>query len=231
LWIITDADFIIKVIDGFKNLESTYIADGHHRSASASNVCKIRKEKNGNHSGEEPYNFFLSVIFPENQLKILPYNRVIKDLNSLDPDGFLSRVEEKFDCTEKGDEFEVTQKHEFAMYLAGKWYLLTPKTGTYDENDMLDNLDVNILMKNLLEPVLEIGNPRTDPRIDFVGGIRGNRELSRLVDSKKFEVAFALYPTSVDTLIAVADADEVMPPKSTWFEPKLRSGMVSHLIG
>ncbi len=230
LWVIDDADMIGRIVSGFEKLEATYVADGHHRSASASNVCKIRKEKNPNHTGDEPYNFFLSVIFPKSHLKILPYNRVVTDLNDLSKDQFLDKVKEKFDLQRAEGEFEVADEHEFGMYLDGDWYMLTPRTGSYNAGDPIEGLDVNILMKNLLEPVLGIGNPRTDPRIDFVGGIRGNKELKRLVDSGKFAVAFALYPTSVENLISVADAGEVMPPKSTWFEPKLRSGMVSHLL-
>jgi uncharacterized protein (DUF1015 family) len=221
---------IKRITEGFEKLEATYIADGHHRSASASNVCNIRKEKNPDHTGDESYNYFLSVIFPKSHLKILPYNRVVTDLNDLTKEQFLEKAGENFDIQKARDEIEVADEHEFGMYLDGDWYLLTPRTGSYNAGDLLEGLDVNILMKNLLEPVLGIGNPRTDPRIDFVGGIRGNKELKKLVDSGKFAVAFALYPTSVETLIKVADAGEVMPPKSTWFEPKLRSGMVSHLL-
>jgi len=230
LWLIEDDDTLKKIIDAFAKLKATYVADGHHRSASASNVCKARKESNSNHTGQEPYNFFLSVIFPDSQLKILPYNRVITDLNNLSVDEFLSKVNEKFECTKVDGEIEITNQHTFGMYLNDSWYKLTPNTNIFDAGHPIEGLDVNILMKNLLEPVLGIGNPRTDPRIDFVGGIRGNQELSKLVDSGKFVVAFALYSTSVEALINVADADEVMPPKSTWFEPKLRSGMVSHLL-
>jgi uncharacterized protein (DUF1015 family) len=231
LWVVDEAEMLNQITDGFKNLDATYVADGHHRSASASNVCKSRKEKNPNHTGNEPYNYFLSVIFPENQLMILPYNRVVKDLNGLDKSAFMEKLAEKFEYKKMDIVFEVACKHSFGMYIDGDWYSLTPVKGSFQNNDLLENLDVNILMKNLLEPVLGIGNPRTDPRIDFVGGIRGNAELSRLVDSGKYAVAFALYPTSVENLIEVADAGEVMPPKSTWFEPKLRSGMVSHLLG
>ncbi len=230
LWVIDDAEMIKRITEGFRKREATYIADGHHRSASASNVCKIRKEKNPDHTGDEPYNYFLSVIFPKSHLKILPYNRVVTDLNNLTKDQFLEKAGENFDIQKAKDELEIADEHEFGMYLDGEWYMLAPRTGSYNAGDLLEGLDVNILMKNLLEPVLGIGNPRTDPRIDFVGGIRGNKELKKLVDSGKFAVAFALYPTSVETLIKVADAGEVMPPKSTWFEPKLRSGMVSHLL-
>ena len=230
LWVVDDTDFNQRVVDAFKKLEATYIADGHHRTASASNVCKLRKEKDSKHTGDEPYNWILSVIFPDNQLKILPYNRVVTDLNDLDKDTFLQKVGEKFNCDKLDKTVSIENEHEFGMYLDGDWYMLTPRPGTFMINSVLEALDVNILMTNLLEPVLGIGDPRTDPRIDFVGGIRGNSELKRLVDSGKFAVAFSLYPTSVERLIDVADAGKVMPPKSTWFEPKLRSGMVSHLL-
>jgi len=231
LWVIDDEYLLKKIIDGFIALDMTYVADGHHRSASASNVCKLRKEKNPDHNGDEPYNYFLSVIFPDNQLKILPYNRVVTDLNGLDKSAFLEKAAEKFDMVKLDSKIEVDDAHMFGMYLDGDWYRVAPRTGSYNAGGLLDSLDVNILMNNLLVPILGIGNPRTDPRIKFVGGIRGNGELARLVDSGQFAVAFALYPTSVETLIRIADAGEVMPPKSTWFEPKLRSGMVSHLLG
>jgi uncharacterized protein (DUF1015 family) len=230
LWAINDPEFLEKITRGFDNLDATYVADGHHRSASASNVCKMRKEKNPSHTGNEPYNYFLSVIFPKSHLKILPYNRVVTDLNGLNNGDFLAKVKEKFDIQQAEGELEVEDAHSFGMYLDGSWYWMAPRTGSYNAGDLQESLDVNILMKNLLVPVLGIGDPRTDPRIDFVGGIRGNGELKRLVDSGEFKVAFALYPTSVDTLISVADAGQVMPPKSTWFEPKLRSGMVVHLL-
>ncbi len=230
LWVIDNPEMLARIAKAFANLDATYVADGHHRSASASNVCRIRKEKNPNHTGDEPYNFFLSVIFPKTHLMILPYNRVVADLNGLSKDEFLSKAKEKFDIQKADGEFEVDDAHEFGMYLDGDWYRMTPRTGSYNAGDIQEGLDVNILMKNLLVPVLGIGDPRTDPRIDFVGGIRGNKELKRLVDSGEFKTAFALYPTSVDTLISVADAGQVMPPKSTWFEPKLRSGMVVHLL-
>lgn len=231
LWVVDDPASLEMIVQAFATLSATYIADGHHRSASASNVCKIRQEKNPNHTGEEAYNYFLSVIFPLNQLMILPYNRVVTDLNGNSKAQFLEKVAKKFDIEKSDQEIEVIDTHLFGMYLDGDWYQLSPRTGSYNAGDLLEGLDVNILMKNLLEPILGIGNPRTDPRIDFVGGIRGNKELSRLVDSGKFEVAFALFPTSVETLVRIADAGEVMPPKSTWFEPKLRSGMVVSLLG
>lgn len=229
LWVEQDETVIQQIVTGFSQLNCTYVADGHHRSAAASNVCKQRREANPNHTGEESYNFFLSAVFPHNQLKILPYNRVVQDLNGLDKEAFLRRVGDAFEITELAGQPDISAEKTFGMYLDGRWYLLKARPGSYDADNVLDSLDVNILMKNLLEPVLGIGNPRTDPRIDFVGGIRGNAELERLVDSGQFKVAFAVYPTTVDALIRIADAGEIMPPKSTWFEPKLRSGMVSYL--
>ncbi|MBL7032938.1 MAG: DUF1015 domain-containing protein [Candidatus Delongbacteria bacterium] len=230
LWVIDAEADITAIEQGFAELPATYVADGHHRSASASNVCRARRAANPSYTGEEPFNYFLSVIFPDDQLQILPYNRVIRDLNGLEPEEFLARVRTAFTLETFPGEVIVEQPHTFAMYLGGVWYRLLPLPDSWDAQDVLENLDVNILVSNLLEPVLGIGDPRTDPRIDFVGGIRGNQELEQLVDTGKFAVAFALYPTSVELLIGVADAGEIMPPKSTWFEPKLRSGMVCHLL-
>ncbi len=230
LWVIDDPQQISAVETGFTALDATYVADGHHRSASASNVCRQRRAALPASSGEEPFNYFLSVIFPDRQLRILPYNRVVRDLNGLECDTFLERIAEQFQVASLSGEIEVDQPHSFGMYLAGNWYRLEPRPDSWNAADVLEDLDVNILMRNLLEPLLGIQDPRTDPRIDFVGGIRGNQELVKLVDSGEFAVAFAMYPTSVETLVGVADAGEIMPPKSTWFEPKLRSGMVSHLL-
>jgi uncharacterized protein (DUF1015 family) len=230
LWVVVDPKVVAKIVSVFGDMEATYIADGHHRSAAASNVCKRRREQNPDASEDEPFHFFLSVVFPHNQLKILPYNRVIRDLNGLEPDAFLKRLQESFEVDLLTGEPVIDREHEFGMYLQSSWYRLRPKPGTYDEQDTLDRLDVNILMKTVLDPILGIQNPRTDPRIDFVGGIRGHQELMKRVDSGSDTVAFCLYPTQINALIDVADAGEVMPPKSTWFEPKLRSGMVSHLL-
>ncbi len=230
LWVVVDPETIATIVSAFADLEATYIADGHHRSAAASAVCKRRLEQNPDASSDEPFHFFLSVVFPHNQLKILPYNRVIRDLNGLKPDAFLKRLQESFEVEPLPGEPDIDREHEFGMYLESSWYRLRPKAGTFDEQDTLDRLDVNILMKTVLDPILGIQNPRTDPRIDFVGGIRGHRELMKQVDSGAHTVAFCLYPTQINALIDVADAGEVMPPKSTWFEPKLRSGMVSHLL-
>jgi uncharacterized protein (DUF1015 family) len=230
LWVVVDPETIATIVSAFGDLEATYIADGHHRSAAASNVCKRRREQHPESTGEEPFNFFLSVVFPHDQLKILPYNRVIRDLNGLDPDDFLKRLEKSFKVDPLDGEPDIDREHEFGMYLESSWYRLRAKAGTYDQEDPLDRLDVNILMKTVLDPMLGIQNPRTDPRIDFVGGIRGHQELMKLVDSEDYKVAFCLYPTRISALIDVADAGDVMPPKSTWFEPKLQSGMVSHLL-
>ncbi len=230
LWAIIDDSKIQKIIDGFKSLDATFVADGHHRSASASNVCKQRQEKNPGHTGKESYNYFLSAIFPHNQLKILPYNRVVTDLNGLSTKELFDKIKEKFQVIPIENSFQVTAEKNFGMFIEGRWFRLTAKSKTFNDDDILGNLDVNILMNNLLEPVLGIKDPRTDKRIDFIGGIRGNEELERLVNSGKFKVAFSLYPTSVETLILVADNNLIMPPKSTWFEPKLRSGMVSYLL-
>ncbi|HHJ52442.1 MAG TPA: DUF1015 domain-containing protein, partial [Caldithrix abyssi] len=184
-----------------------------------------------NHTGEEEYNYFLTVIFPHNQMYIMDYNRVVKDLNGLSRQEFLNRAGEKFTVRKLGANAEKPkEKHHFLMYLDGVWYELIAKDGIFDPNDPVDRLDVSILMNNLLAPVLGIGDPRKDKRIDFVGGIRGLEELKRRVDSGEMAVAFALFPTSIEDLMAIADAGKIMPPKSTWFEPKLRSGLVTHLL-
>lgn len=230
LWRIDDPARIAQIEKGFARLEKLYVADGHHRSAAASNICRQRRAANPDHTGEEPYNYFLAVIFPHHHLRILPYNRVVTDLNTLAPAEFMRAVEEKFDVQPAGAAVPEVPEHAMGMYLEGKWHLITPRPGTWDSHDAIEDLDVNILMKNLLVPLLAIGDPRTDQRIDFVGGIRGPEELVRLVDSGKFKVAFAMHPTSIEQLMAVADAGLIMPPKSTWFEPKLRSGLVIHLL-
>lgn len=229
LWVIQEKSLLQKIVSGFAQLDYTYVADGHHRTASAGNVCKQRRESNSSHTGDENYNFFLSALFPHNQLKILPYNRVVQDLNGHSDEEFKNQVAIKFKVTSLDSRPEISEAKNFGMYLDNCWYLLTAKQGTYNPDNVLEDLDVNILMENLLKPVLNISDPRTDPRIDFVGGIRGNKELERLVDSGQFKVAFAVYPTTVQSLINIADADEIMPPKSTWFEPKLSSGLVSYL--
>ena len=240
IWRIDNARIIEKIQSEFNDLDYLYISDGHHRSAAAARVQEIRKRKNPNHTGDEEYNYFLAVIFPDNQMYIMDYNRVVKDLNGFSKSVFLNKVSEKFNIEKhnktypsKDEQLQVdkpTDKHTFRMYLNNCWYKLRAKYDTYNENDPVDSLDVSILHKNLMEPILGISDPRKDKRINFVGGIRGLKELERLVDSGKYAVAFALYPTSIKELMNVADSNKVMPPKSTWFEPKLRSGLLIHLI-
>ncbi len=230
VWAVYEPQIIAAIEKGFARLDRLYVADGHHRSAAASNLCRERKAKNPHHRGDESYHFFLSVIFPHTELMILPYNRVVVDLNGLSQEAFRDRVAEKFAVESTGQTAPVLHEHEIGMYLGGTWYLLQCKPGLFNPADALDTLDVNILMKNILAPLLGIQDPRTDNRIDFIGGIRGNEELVRLVDSGRFKVAFSMHPTSIAQLIAVADAGLIMPPKSTWFEPKLRSGLVIHQL-
>jgi uncharacterized protein (DUF1015 family) len=230
LWRNDDPVRTAAIERGFAKLDKIYVADGHHRSAAASNLCKMRRQANPGHTGEEPYNYFLTVIFPHNHLRILPYNRVVADLNGHSTAGFLDKVAEKFSITKSGTTPPEVPLHTMGMYLEGQWYLLTAKPGIWNPADALENLDINILTNTILGPLLAIGDPRTDQRIDFVGGIRGPEELVKLIDSGKFKVAFSMHPTSIEQLIAVADAGMIMPPKSTWFEPKLRSGLVIHLL-
>jgi uncharacterized protein (DUF1015 family) len=228
LWIVDDQAAIKTLVEEFKRIPYLYVADGHHRSASASRVRALRKSLNPHHAGNEEYNFFLAVMFAGNELKILDYNRAVKDLNGLSADDFMKKVEEKFLIAPAKNPQPVA-KGAFAMFFDGKWRGLTAKKGTYPENHPIDSLDVSILQNNLLAPILGIEDPRTSKRIDFVGGIRGLAELEKRVKSD-CAVAFALAPTSIEQLMAVADAGEIMPPKSTWFEPKLRSGLVVHLL-
>ncbi len=232
LWVVNDDSLIRKIEELFSQVDVLYVADGHHRSAAAMRVREIKKNANPQHTGKEEYNYFLTVIFPHNQMQILDYNRVVKDLNGLDEASFLKKVKEKFEVTPmpEGQPFKPSRTHEFGMYLNGRWYKLTAKPGSYDENDPVKRLDVSILQENLLAPILGIGDPRKDKRIDFVGGIRGLSELEKRVNSGNWAVAFALYPTSIEELMAIADAGKIMPPKSTWFEPKLKSGLVVHLL-
>ncbi|RLE16024.1 MAG: DUF1015 domain-containing protein [Acidobacteria bacterium] len=228
-WVIRDKGIIKELESLFADMDAVYVADGHHRSASGAKVRDWRKKDNPNHTGEEEYNFFLAVYFPHNQLAIMPYNRVVKDLNGLTKEQFLAKVSEKFNV-EKNEEKEPGYPTNVCMYIDGDWYTLTAKEGTYPKDDPVHSLDVSILQENLLTPVLGIGDPRTDKRIDFIGGIRGTKELERLVDNGKFAVAFSMYATSIEQLIAIADAGKTMPPKSTWFEPKLRSGLIVHML-
>jgi len=229
LYVVDDHSLIADIKSEFAEIDYLYVADGHHRSASATNVKIKRQEANPKHTGNEEYNFFLSVIFPDNQMKILPYNRVVSDLNGMCKAEFFGKVAENFEYDDV--DLKVPRKSgEFCLYIEGKWYKLTPKEGVYNKDDAVESLDVSILQNNLLDPVLGIKNPRTEKRIDFVGGIRGTDELERLVDSGKFKVAFSFYPTTIEQLFNVADSGRVMPPKSTWFEPKLESGLVVHLL-
>ncbi len=230
IWKVDDDALISAIQDEFNRLEALYISDGHHRSAAAARVQEIRKKNNPSHTGDEEYNYFLTVIFPDDQLYIMDYNRVVTDLNGLSIQEFIGKITEKFDIIEVPSQYKPETKHSFGMYLEGKWYKLIAHEAIIDANDPVGSLDVSILHKNIMEPILGIMNPRKDKRIDFVGGIRGLTELEKLVDSGKFKVGFALYPTSIDDLMHVADSNNVMPPKSTWFEPKLRSGLIIHLL-
>ena len=209
----------------------TYVADGHHRTAAAALVGKEKRENNPNHNGTEEYNFFLAVHFPDNQLRIIDYNRTVKDLNGLTPQELIRKLENGFIIREKGTRtYKPKKLHNFSMYLDGKWYSLTAKEGTYNDNDPIGVLDVTVLANQILSPILDIQDLRRSKRIDFVGGIRGLRELKKRVDTGEMKVAFALYPVSMDQLITIADSGNIMPPKTTWFEPKLRSGLVIHLL-
>lgn len=230
VWVLRDEEEIKRIIEAFRSVDAFYIADGHHRAAAAVRAAIDFRNENPNYTGEEEFNYFLAALFPHNQLKILDYNRVVKDLNGNSEDEFLKKVSEKFDLTSIDGVYKPESKHTIGMYIGGKWYKLVPKAGTYDENDVIASLDVSILQSNLLAPILGIENPRTDKRIDFVGGILGIEELIKLVDSGTFKVAFAMYPTSIDDLLKVSDEGKIMPPKSTWFEPKLKSGIVVHVI-
>jgi uncharacterized protein (DUF1015 family) len=209
----------------------TYVADGHHRTAAAALVGKEKRDSNPGYNGTEEYNFFLAVHFPADQLQIIDYNRTIKDLNGLTPVELIARLEKSFIIEEKGSKtYKPKKLHNFSMYLEGKWYSLTAKPGTFNDADPIGVLDVTILTNQILSPILDIQDLRRSKRIDFIGGIRGLRELKKRVDSGEMKVAFALYPVSMDQLITIADSGNIMPPKSTWFEPKLRSGLVIHLL-
>jgi uncharacterized protein (DUF1015 family) len=230
LWTVADQALIDRLIVLFEAIPRLYVADGHHRSAAAGRVRELRRTANPHHTGQEEYNYFLTVIFPENQLHIMPYNRAVKDLNGRNTEEFISQLTASFEIVPVNESVIPQARHHFGMYLDGTWYQLHAKTAIVNEADTVDRLDVSILQNNLLNPLLGIGNPRTDKRIHFVGGIRGNDELVKLVDSGEYAVAFSLYPTSISELIELADQDQIMPPKSTWFEPKLRSGLVVHLL-
>lgn len=230
-WVIDDEATQKRITEIFAEIPALYVADGHHRTAAAARVGQEKMKQNPNHTGEEEYCYFLAVIFPDNQLKIIDYNRLVKDLNGLTPAQLLDALTENFEVKKCGAEiYHPDRLHNFAMYLDGAWYSLTAKQGTYDDNDPIGVLDVTILSNLVLDKLLGIKDLRTDKRIDFVGGIRGLGELQRRVDSGEMQVAFALYPVSMKQLIDIADSGNIMPPKTTWFEPKLRSGLVIHSL-
>lgn len=231
VWIIECEEDINKLTQLFSGVDYLYIADGHHRAASAVKVGQMRRKEYPNFTGNEEFNFFLSVIFPDNDLYVMDYNRVVKDLKGLSTDEYMLKVSEKFEISKyegKGS-YKPSSRHTYGMYLEGQWYELTVKEGTYNPKDPVDRLDVSILQNNLLNPILGIEDPRTDKRIDFIGGIRGLSELERRVEHG-MKVAFSMYPTTIQDLMDIADAGKVMPPKSTWFEPKLRSGLFVHKL-
>jgi len=232
-WVIRDRKVIDRITELFATqVDAFYVADGHHRTAAAARVGAEKKAANPNHTGDEEYNFFMSVCFPESELKILDYNRVVKDLNGHSEAGFIEALKEDFEVVEKGTgEYHPDHLHNFSMYLGGKWYSLEAKAGRYDDKDPIGVLDVTVLSGLVLDKLLGIKDLRTDKRIDFVGGIRGLGELKRRVDDGEMKVAFALYPVSMGQLIDIADSGNIMPPKTTWFEPKLRSGLAIHLLG
>ena len=228
-WVINDTDTIARITQIFKEIPAMYIADGHHRSAAAALVGNEKKLQNPNHTGNEEYNYFLAVCFPDNQLNIIDYNRVVKDLNGLSEEQFLEALKTDFDVEKKGTEIYRPQHlHNFSLYLAGEWYSLTAKQGRYNDQDPIGVLDVTISSNLILDKILGIKDLRTDKRIDFVGGIRGLGELKRRVDSGEMKMALALYPVTMQQIINIADSGNIMPPKTTWFEPKLRSGLVIH---
>ena len=230
LWVISDDALIERISELFtEKVDAFYIADGHHRSAAAARVGAERAKKNPNHSGNEEYNYFMAVCFPEDQLKVLDYNRVLRDLNGLQPTQVIGMLGEKFDVMCMGEEIWAPDElHTFSMYLEGKWYQLKARPGTYDDSDPIGVLDVTILSNHVLDAIFGIKDLRTDSRIDFVGGIRGLGELKRRVDSGEMKIAFALYPVSMKQITDIADTGNIMPPKTTWFEPKLRSGLAIH---
>ena len=230
-WVIDADEDIARITEIFAEIPAFYVADGHHRTAAAARVGAELSGQNPDHTGDEEYNFFMTVAFPDSQLKIIDYNRVVKDLNGLTEAELLAALAEDFDVREEGAEiYKPGRLHEFSMYLGGKWYSMVAKEGRYDDNDPIGVLDVTILSNLVLDKILDIKDLRTSKRIDFVGGIRGLGELSRRVDSGEMVVAFALYPVSMKQLVDIADSGNIMPPKTTWFEPKLRSGLAIHKL-
>ncbi|MCD8296462.1 MAG: DUF1015 domain-containing protein [Prevotella sp.] len=230
-WIVADDSDIATVTAEFAKMPSLYIADGHHRSAAAALVGAEKAKQNPNHKGNEEYNYFMAVCFQASQLTILDYNRVVKDLNGLTSEQFLAALSKNFDVVEKGTEmYKPQQLHQFSLYLDGKWYCLTAKAGTFDANDPIHVLDVDISSRLILDEILGIKDLRSDKRIDFVGGLRGLQELKRRVDSGEMRMALALYPVTMQQIMNIADSGKIMPPKATWFEPKLRSGLIIHKL-
>ena len=228
-WVIDDPDLQKGIISEFASFP-LYIADGHHRSQSASEVCRRKKEQNPHHTGEEGYNYFLNVIFSDSELTILPYNRVVRDMNGLTISEILKKTAHNFKISSVDGAVNPEELHTFGMYVEGNWFLLKAREGSFDPNDPTGSIDATILGDNFIAPILGIKDPKTDKRINFIGGIRGTKELIRLVNSGEYKLAFSLFPTSIKQLLDVADSGEVMPPKSTWFEPKLRSGMIVNML-
>lgn len=227
VWIIDDEYTVNKLQDLFKTVEYLYIADGHHRSASAVKVGHIKRAEKENYTGEEEFNFFLSISYPDSELEVLDYNRTVKDLNGLSKEEFLSKVKENFEIIESSEQVKPKEKYTFGMYLENQWYLLKAKKGIFNPDDPVDRLDVSILQNNLLRPILGIDDPRKSKRIKFIGGIRGLNELEKRANTD-MKVSFSMYPTTIEDIMAIADSGEIMPPKSTWFEPKPRSGLFIH---
>jgi len=230
-WTIAEKTTIDRIVELFAKIPYTYVADGHHRTAAAALVGKEKREQNPKHTGQEEYNFFLAVHFPSSQLTIIDYNRVVKDLNGLTASDFIEKLKKSFDIKDEGTEiYKPAELHTFGMYLEGHWYSMKAKRGTYNDLDPIGVLDVTILSKLVLDEILDIKDLRTSKRIDFVGGIRGLGELKKRVDSGEMKAAFALYPVTMEQLMNIADTNNIMPPKTTWFEPKLRSGLVVHSL-
>ena len=230
-WKIDDDAIINRITEIFRDVPAMYVADGHHRTAAAARVGAEQREHNPNHTGDEEYNYFLAVIFPASQLNVIDYNRVVRDLNGLTPAEFLDKLRDAFDVVEMGPEiYKPNKLHNFGMYLDGKWYSLTARPGTYNDDDPIGVLDVTVLSNQVFDKILNLGDLRTSQRIDFVGGVRFLGELQRRVDSGEMAAAFALYPVTMQQIINIADTGNIMPPKTSWFEPKLRSGLVIHKL-
>lgn len=227
VWVVNDNDTIDLISNEFEKISALYIADGHHRCASAVKVGQKRREENPDYTGKEEFNFFLSVAFPDDELEIMDYNRVVKDLNGMSEEEFIAAISKSFDVEKANGQYKPKERHTFGMLIGNEWYKLTAKKQIIDESDPVKRLDVSILQDNLLSPILDIDDPKTNDRIDFIGGIRGLSELEKRCQSD-MTLAFAMYPTSIDDLMSIADAGLIMPPKSTWFEPKLLSGIFIH---